>query len=272
MEDQNMEAQDLKELREEESTALSDKFIGVFTEPNKLFTDLSTQKPKTTDWLIPLSCIVVVVLLMQLIIFVRPSLKDQAISKQMVTVEQQLNAAVEAGQISQEVADAQYEQTYDALNNQLGQIMIFNAAIITVFSLVFFFVVSAFFISLAKFGLKGEGTYKLGLSAYGLPMFISVLQLIVNILLIVVADSINMGTNLAKITGMEIKEFSGYMASYIDPFSIWFYSVLGISFAKMFKSDNTIKYIATFIGAWIVMGVIFFFVAQEVPILLNLIQ
>jgi hypothetical protein len=272
MEDQNMETQDLKAIAEEEELLISDKFMGVFTEPKKLFTDLSTQNPKASDWVVPLSCIVIVVLLMQLVIFIRPSLKEQAISKQMTAIEKRLDDAVASGQISQEVADAQYEQTYDALNNQLGQIMIFNGAIILVFSLIFFFVASGFFIGIAKFGLKGEGSYKLGLSAYGLPMYISILQLIVNILIIIVADNINLGTNLAKLTGMEVKEFSGYMASYIDPFSIWFYTVLGISFAKMFKSESTVKYIAAFIAAWVVVGVIFFFVAQQVPILQNLIQ
>jgi hypothetical protein len=272
MEDQNLENQDLKSLAEEEELTVSDKLIGVFTEPKKLFSDLSTREPKTSDWLVPLSLIIVVVLLMQLIIFVRPSLKDQAISKQMVEVEKRLDEAVADGRISQETADAQYDQTYDVLNNQLGNIMIFNAVVIAVFSLIFFFVASGFFISIAKFGLKGEGSYKMGLSAYGLPMYISVLQLVVNILLIVAMDSIEVGTNLTKIAGWEMKEFPGYMASFIDPFSIWFYSILGLSFAKMFKSESTGKYIAAFLSAWVVVGIIFFFVAQEVPLLQNLIQ
>jgi hypothetical protein len=272
MENQNTETQDLKELAEEESLTISDKFIGVFTEPTTLFTELSAQKPKTTDWLIPLSSLIIVVLLMQLVIFVRPGLKDQAISKQMVVVEKALDDAVAAGQISQEGADARYEQTYDALSNQLGSIMIFNGAMIVVISLLLFFIISGAFILITKFGLKGEGSYKLGLSAYGLPMYISILQLITGILIIVATDSIEMGTNLAKITGMNIKEFSGYMASFVDPFSIWFYSILGISFARMFKSENTGKYVATFIGAWLAFGIIFFFVAQQVPFLQNFIQ
>jgi hypothetical protein len=150
--------------------------------------------------------------------------------------------------------------------------MIFNAVVIVAFSLIFFFIASGFFIGIARFGLKGDGSYKTGLSAYGLPMYISVLQLVVNILLIVAMDSIETGTNLAKIAGLDVKEFSGYMASYVDPFSIWFYSILGLSFAKMFKSESTGKYIGAFLSAWVVVGVIFYFVAQEVPILQNLIQ
>jgi hypothetical protein len=272
MEDQNIETQDLKEHAEEDEFGISDKFIAVFTEPKKLFTDLSTQKPKTSDWLVPLSFIITVVLLMQLVIFVKPSLKDQAVLKQMAAVEVQLDAAVADGRISQAVADAQYEQTYDALNNQLGRIMIFNGAITVVFFLIFFFIASGFFVGITKFGLNGQGTYKQGLSAYGLPMYISILQLIINILLIVITDSIDTGTNLAKITGMEVKEFSGYMASFVDPFSIWFYSILGVSFARMFKSESTGKYVVTFIASWLTVGVIFYFVAQQVPILQNLIQ
>jgi hypothetical protein len=88
----------------------------------------------------------------------------------------------------------------------------------------------------------------------------------------VVTDSIETGTNLAKLTNLDVKEFSGYMASYVDPFSIWFYSILGVSFARMFKSDSTVKYIATFIASWVIVGVIFYFVAQQVPFLQNFIQ
>jgi len=47
---------------------------------------------------------------------------------------------------------------------------------------------------------------------------------------------------------------------------------LGISFAKMFKSESTGKYIATFIGAWVAFGIVFFLVAQQVPVLQNFIQ
>ena len=272
MEDQNLENQDLKAMAEEEEISLSDKLLGVFTEPGRLFKDLSTKAPKTSDWLVPLSLIIVVVLLIQLVVFVRPSLKDQAISKQMVQVEKRLDEAVADGRISQETADAQYDQTYDALNNQMGKIMIINAIVIVAFSLIFFFIASGFFIGIAKFVLKGDGSYKMGLSAYGLPLYISVLQLIVNILLIVAMDSIEIGTNLTKIAGWDIKEFSGYLASFVDPFSIWFYSILGLSFAKMFKSESTGKYIAAFISAWVVVGVIFYFIAQQVPVLQNLIQ
>ena len=39
------------------------------------------------------------------------------------------------------------------------------------------------------------------------------------------------------------KEFSGFILSKVNPFSIWFYSVFGIGLAKLFNSDNVKKYV-----------------------------
>ena len=45
--------------KEEYELSASDKFVSLFTEPSKLFADLSHQRPKTTDWLIPLIVLMV---------------------------------------------------------------------------------------------------------------------------------------------------------------------------------------------------------------------
>ena len=47
---------------EEYELSISDKLVSLFTEPSKLFADLSHQKPKTTDWLIPLFVLMAAVL------------------------------------------------------------------------------------------------------------------------------------------------------------------------------------------------------------------
>ena len=131
----------------------------------------------------------------------------------------------------------------------------------------FFFATTGIYVLVIKFGLKGNGTYKDGLTAYGLPGYIMVLQLFITIILMLLMTDTKIGTDAAKILGYDVKQLPGYLLSYIDPIKIWFYVVVGIAFAKMFKSENTGIYIATMLGIWFLFGIGFFALAQVVQFL-----
>ena len=76
------------------------------------------------------------------------------------------------------------------------------------------------------------------------------------------------GLNLAVFMDLKPSESIGaLLLSKIDPFSIWFYAVISIGFAKMFKSETTGKYYAMVFGLWIGFSIILYFVAQAVPFL-----
>ena len=55
------------------------------------------------------------------------------------------------------------------------------------------------FFAVTKFGLKGEGEYKLAMAAYGLPHYIIVIQVIVMVILAFVLDRFIQGTSVAAI-------------------------------------------------------------------------
>ncbi|MBP9119397.1 MAG: hypothetical protein KBF59_00890, partial [Ignavibacterium sp.] len=76
----------------------------------------------------------------------------------------------------------------------------------------------------------------------------------------------------ASLMGMDLKTLPGFLLSRLDVFSIWFYIVVGIAFAKMFKSDNVKKYIFTSIGVWLVFMFIIFGLAQVSPVFGNMIR
>ena len=113
--------------------------------------------------------------------------------------------------------------------------------------------------------LKGEGTYKHALVAYGLPAYIGIIQVIVMVILALLTDKLLTGTSVATLLGMSTKELGGFILSKIDPLSIWFYAVLGIGLAKMFNSNDTKKYVLAILGVWFIGNIILYFVAQAIP-------
>ncbi|MDP2364223.1 MAG: hypothetical protein Q8M94_10705, partial [Ignavibacteria bacterium] len=117
----------------------------------------------------------------------------------------------------------------------------------------------------AKFALKGDGGYSQAMSAMGLPLYISVLQSILLVIAGLLMGKMLTGLNPAALMGMDTTTLPGFLLSRLDVFSLWFYAVVGIAFAKMFKSDNVKKYIIASIGIWLVFMFIIFGIGQVVP-------
>ena len=73
------------------------------------------------------------------------------------------------------------------------------------------------------------------------------------------------GLNPASLIGMDVKTLTGFLLSRLDVFSIWFYVVVGIAFAKMFKSNDTKKYVITSLVIWLVFMFIIFGLGKIAP-------
>jgi ABC-type transport system involved in cytochrome c biogenesis permease subunit len=80
------------------------------------------------------------------------------------------------------------------------------------------------------------------------------------------------GLNPTSLMGMDTKTLPGFLLSRLDVFSLWYYAVVGIAFARMFKSDNIKKYIIASIGIWLVFMFIIFGLGQVVPQIGGMIQ
>ena len=110
------------------------------------------------------------------------------------------------------------------------------------------------------------------MTALGLPFYISVLGSIVLVILGLLMGKMLTGLNPASLMGMDIKSLPGFLLSRLDVFAIWFYLVVGISFAKMFKSDNVKKYMFASVGIWLVFMFIIYGLGQVSPIFKNMIR
>ncbi|MFA5806047.1 MAG: Yip1 family protein [Melioribacteraceae bacterium] len=263
---QNQEAPKMSSIEQEEfEMSHSDKLVGVFSEPNSTFGKMSKFPPKTTDWVIPILIVIVVAILSQFLMMNNPTIKAAVFEKQITAVEKQFNDAVAKGEMTQAQADQQLETIRDTMEQGGVGRMIGVFVGIPIVTFIFFFIVSGVFLILAKFVLKGEGTYKEAMVAYGLPHYIIAIQMIIMVIAALAMNKLFTGTSVADFIGTEKNTIAGFLLGKLDLFSIWFYVVFGIGLAKMFKSSNTQKYIIGVVAVWLVFGLLFFAIAKAVP-------
>ncbi len=268
MDELNKTDESIEELVDEnEELGFTDKIVSVLTEPGELFSSLAKLPVKTMDWLIPILTVIVFAIAMQFVISTNPEIKSNMIETQLEQMEKGLQEAVDKGQMTQAQADEQIERTAEFMENSGSGMLIFGSISIVIMIFLFFFIISGVFLLLAKFGLGGSGDYKASMLAYGMPQYIMVLQVILMIISAVVFGKVFRDTSLGSYMGMEKTGILGWLMYKLDPMLIWFYAVVGIAYAKMFKSDNTPKYIIAIFAMWLGFTLLFHFLAEAVPFL-----
>jgi hypothetical protein len=256
---------------EMEELSQTDKIMGVISEPSNLFSKLSKRPVKTSDWLIPLLGMIVIAIIATFIYMSNPEIRLEMQQQQEKAMREQFDKMVQSGQMTQQQADEQIDRARQMVGNPIFTYL-FPSIGIFIVTLVWFFVFATVAFLLAKFMLKGDGNYTLAMSAFGLPLYIVILQTIILIILGLLMGRIVSGINPASLTGMDVKSFGGFLLSRLDVFSIWYYVVVGIAFAKMFKSDNVKKYVITSLATWLVIMFIIFGLGQVSPIFSNMIR
>jgi preprotein translocase subunit YajC len=255
-----------------ESLSFTDKMVGVFTEPSKTLEHLSNENPSFLNWLIPILSLIICAAVMSFLMMKNPIIMDQAVEKQMERIEVSIEAAVEAGQITQEQADTQLEDIRTRIEEQIESGTVSSTVAIVVVTFVMFFIISGVFYLVARFLLKGDGNYSSAMTAYGIAYYILVLQVIVMLIYSLSTDSLIDSTSVAYFIGADTKTFTGFLLNKLDPFTIWFYAIVSIAFAKMFKSVSLGKYFISVFGLWLGFSILFFLLAQQLPLLQMFIQ
>jgi hypothetical protein len=265
----NQEAPKMSSVEEEElELSHTDKLVGVFSEPSKTFASMAKSGSKTSDWLIPITIVILVAILSNIIMMSNPTIRLTMIEKQMEQIEKQFDDAVAQGRMTEEQKQQQIDTIRERMDEgAMGVNLIFTIIGIVVFSFISLFVVTGVFYLFAKFVMKGDGSYRDALSAYGLPHYIIVIQVIVMVILALVMKKFFTSTSIAEFMETDKSTIAGFLLNKLDIFSIWYYSIIGIGFAKMFKSENTTKYLLMVFGIWIGFGLLMFALAQVVPFL-----
>ena len=254
-------------FEEEPKISLSDKFVGIFTEPSNTFEKIKIAGASTMDWLLPIIVFAVVAGFINFLSLNDPVIRMKIQEKQMERVEKNFNTLVENGTISQEKADEQIDKISEQMDEQLQKGRWLQLISIFLVTFVLFFLLAGFYFLVMKFGFKGNGTYKDAMTAYGLPYYILTISYIVvgltMFLLSKPLQSISVGALLDYDSGTLV----GLLLNKIDIFAIWFYSVIGIGFAKMFNIKSTQKVIIWIFIIWIGFSLLLYFAGQLFPFL-----
>ncbi|MGB5896040.1 MAG: Yip1 family protein [Ignavibacteriaceae bacterium] len=246
---------------QEEELSHSDKMIGVFTEPAKMFGQTALFPVRNKDWVIPIFILLLVAGLINKIAMMNEEVFFEVKEKQV----QELNKQVEEGTLSREEADQRMDMMDTFMKGPISWITTIFGALI--FGSIMFFILVAIYWLFIKFLLKGEGGYSSAMVASGLTGYITIIQLIITGILSFLFGTLVKDTSLASLLGSDKTTLVGWVFAKVDQISIWAYMVLSIGLAKMFKSESTGKYYALVFGLWIIGGLLIFFLSQAVPFL-----
>jgi hypothetical protein len=242
----------------------SDKMIGVFTEPAKMFSLTSKFPPKTKDWVIPVLLFFIVIALIRNLAMTNEEVYFEAKKQGIDRIEKM----VEGGTMTREQGDEAIEAIDPQMEFMQGPIgWVISIVSTLIFGFIFFLILIGIYYLFIKFLLKGEGTFTSALVASGLTTYISILQIILGGILTMLLGKMIMDTSLASLMGSDKTTLTGWLLAKVDPISIWTYIVLAIGLAKMFKSESTGKYYAVVFGLWLIGGFILFQLAQAIPFL-----
>jgi hypothetical protein len=265
--EESLNTENNSEDEEELEFSHTDTRVGVFAEPGATFSKMAKSEPRHLDWFLPVILTIVVAIISNFVMMSNPYIKNSVIEKQMEKIEQSFQEAVDEGKMSKEQASAQMETIRENMERNMAAGQVFQVIGTFIFIFVSFFVISLVFWLAAKFGLKGEGSYADTMVAFGLPYYISIIQVFVMVILALSMDKFFQATSVASFVDADTSTITGFLLSKLDVFSIWFYAVVSIGLAKMFKSETTGKYYIMVFGLWIGFSLLFFFAGKLFPVL-----
>lgn len=255
----------------EEELSFSDKIVGVFSEPKTTFESIAKFDLKFTDWFLPLIIVAILAISSQYILMLSPEIKHELITKQKDAIQEQFDEAIRKGDITQEQVDRQMDIMDEHIGSTNPLFMVIGLISGIIFFFIVFFVIATFYFILAKFILKGDGSYTGAMIAASMPMFINLVQLILIIIVSLAMGVYIKGFSIATLIGMDNTTVTGFLLSRFEIFSIFGYVVTGIALAKLFKSESVTKYVISVLASWLIFTSIIFYLAQSFKFLQNMI-
>lgn len=252
----------------EEELSHTDKMTGVFTEPAATFEKISRFPLKTSDWLLPVVLLFLVISLTQILVMSNEEIYFQAKQKQEEQLHKTFDEMVEKGQMTRQEADQQIESARERMAMGRGPVgWIFQTIGIFIFGFIVFFIVVLIHFLFAKYAFNGNGGYLSALISNGLPAYISIIQVVLTAIVAMAMGKLMSDLSVASIAGVEKSTFAGWALGKLEPFSIWIYSVVSIGLSRMFRSDSTKKYFILVFGVWILGSLLLWGIGKTVPFL-----
>ncbi|MCZ7557299.1 MAG: YckD family protein [Bacteroidia bacterium] len=234
-------------VSQSEPLSLTDKFIGVITEPADTFAIIRAAGPKTSDWIVPLLVMAIILGISMFVRFSNPETAAQMQQQQEMAIQKR----VDAGQMTQEQAD----QTIEQMEQFGGMTKIFAPIGAVLGYVAIFFLLCLFYWLIVRFIMKGDTNYSFILSVVGLSAFISAIDQIISILLMVVTGNAMANLSPALFVDSQAAGKTFYLLMVLAPISLWAQYVIGIGFAKTANISTAKGVIASFI-VWLLFALL----------------
>ena len=228
-----------------EPLSVTDKFVGIFSEPSATYQNVRDAGPRNSDWLVPLFAFIIILVAGTLLRFANPEFLAQIKQQQIDAMQKQ----VETGKMTQQQA----EQAMDQIDKFGGIQKIVAPIGAGIGYLVVFFLIVLIYWLLVRYAIKGLATYALMLSVVGLSLYIGIIDQLISILLMYVT-----GQPLATLSptlfmhadASAMKDMSFRLAANLNPISIWSYFVVSIGIHKTANVSKA-KAFGMVFGLWI---------------------
>lgn len=250
-------------ISEEATFSFTDSFVGIITEPSITFTGISKLPASTKHWLIPVILYILTSIISTFVLYNVQSIRLD----QKLKTEARLQKMVEDGKISQEAADQQSVLGDKMFNTPFFYIT--TSVTGSIATLFWFFVASAFFMLFVKSLLHGHGGYRNAMIAFGLPIYVLIIQNIFTTIISLLMGKFVQSTSIATFMSLDTHSFVYFFLNKLDLFSIWFYALVSVGFAKFFNSSSTKKYFILVFSIWISFGLLIFLISKYVPFFQN---
>jgi hypothetical protein len=237
-------------LPQVEPLSVTDKFIGILTEPAETYGNVRDAGPRKSDWVAPLLLLCVIAVLSTIVRFSNAEFA-QTIRDQQAAKMQQM---IDAGKMTQEQAD----QALD-MSTRMQKIFAPVGALVGV-PIVFFLGAMVFWL-LVRYALKGPIAYSGMLSIVGLTLFIDGIDQIVSLIVGYASNNLLASFSPALFMKPDLQSTTYKLASALDPIAIWKYAVFAIGVKTVAKVSAAKAYGLVFglFVLWVVAMSIFKF-------------
>ena len=232
---------------EVEPLTITDKIVGVFAEPGEIFKNLKEAGPRATDWVVPMTLLIVVAGLLTVIRFNDPEFVNMIYEQQA----RQMESQVESGSMTAEQAEAAMEQmrgmgTGLFLAFGLGGVVIGIPVVLLLRSLVYLLTLKIF---------KGQTTFQLIFAAVGLVTYISIVEMIAGTVI-----GYALGNPFASFSPAAFMEYDAtnkmyLFMSHLNPITIYGLFVLSIAFEKIAEITRGNALIVSY-GTWAIWVIV----------------
>lgn len=224
--------------------SISDKFVGILTEPSTVFANLREAGARKSDWMVPILVFILILSAATALTMTNPTFSDQMRQQQ----EERMQDQVKQGKMTQEQA----EMAADQMEQFKGIGMIFGIIGIFITVPLFFFLIVLVYWALMKYVFHGVITFALVTSIAGLTMYFSAADQIIRIVLMLAFSDMNVSFSPALAMIGQHKEMTYKLLTQLNPITIYSTYLSGVGLSIVSGLDRSKGLIIAF-SLWALM-------------------